>query len=71
MPLLGVILGLALATKWVAFYAIASIGILILIRSALGRLVTILGLAAGHGRPGLAGDRGDDHRAEHRQPRPW
>ncbi len=49
MPLLGVILGLALASKWVAFYAMASIGILILIRSALGRLVTILGLAAGTG----------------------
>jgi len=49
MPILGVILGLALASKWVALYAIASIGILILIRSALGRLITILGLAAGTG----------------------
>jgi hypothetical protein len=49
MPLLGVVLGLALVSKWVAFYAIASIGVLILIRSALGRLVTILGLAAGTG----------------------
>ncbi len=49
MPILGVILGLGLASKWVALYAIASIGILILIRSALGRLITILGLAAGTG----------------------
>jgi Dolichyl-phosphate-mannose-protein mannosyltransferase/C-terminal four TMM region of protein-O-mannosyltransferase len=49
MPVLGVILGLALASKWVALYAIASIGILILIRSALGRVITILGLAAGTG----------------------
>jgi len=32
MPALGLILGLALASKWVAMYAIASIGILILIR---------------------------------------
>ena len=49
MPLLGVVLGLALASKWVALYAIASIGVLILIRSALGRLLTVLGLAAGTG----------------------
>ena len=49
MPILGVVLGLALASKWVAFYAIASICVLILIRSALGRLMTILGLAAGTG----------------------
>jgi 4-amino-4-deoxy-L-arabinose transferase-like glycosyltransferase len=49
MPVLGVVLGLALASKWVAVYAMASIGILILLRSALGRLVTILGLAAGTG----------------------
>jgi hypothetical protein len=49
MPMLGILLGLALASKWVALYAIASIGILILIRSALGRLVTILAMAAGTG----------------------
>ena len=49
MPLLGVVLGLALASKWVGLYAIASIGILILIRSALGRVIVILGLAAGTG----------------------
>jgi hypothetical protein len=49
MPIIGVVLGFALASKWVAMYAIASIGILILIRSALGRLITIIGLAAGTG----------------------
>jgi hypothetical protein len=49
MPILGVLLGLGLAAKWVGLYAIASIGILILIRSALGRLVTILALALGTG----------------------
>jgi hypothetical protein len=49
MPVLGLVLGLALASKWVAMYAIASIGILILIRSALGRLITILGLAGATG----------------------
>jgi dolichyl-phosphate-mannose--protein O-mannosyl transferase len=52
MPLLGLIMGLALFTKWVALYAIASMGILILIRSALGRLITIVGLAAGTGTLG-------------------
>jgi LysM repeat protein/4-amino-4-deoxy-L-arabinose transferase-like glycosyltransferase len=52
MPILGVILGLGLASKWVGLYAMASIGILILIRSALGRLITILGLAFGTGALG-------------------
>jgi hypothetical protein len=45
MPLLGTALGLSLSSKWVAMYAIASIGVLILIRSALGRWITILALA--------------------------
>jgi hypothetical protein len=49
MPALGAILGLALASKWVAIYAIASMVMLVLIRSALGRLVTILGLAGAAG----------------------
>jgi hypothetical protein len=52
MPILGVVLGLALASKWVALYAIASIGVLILVRSALGRLITILAMAAGTGMLG-------------------
>jgi len=49
MPLLGVVLGLALGSKWVGLYAMASIGMLILIRSALGRLITVLSLALGTG----------------------
>ncbi len=49
MPGVGVLLGLALASKWVAVYAIGALGVLILVRSALGRLVVILGLAAGTG----------------------
>ncbi len=44
MPVIGVLLGLALASKWVAAYAIGALGILILARSALGRLVLILGM---------------------------
>jgi Gpi18-like mannosyltransferase len=44
MPVIGVLLGLALASKWVAAYAMAAMVLLILIRSALGRVVTILGL---------------------------
>ncbi|MBI3750323.1 MAG: phospholipid carrier-dependent glycosyltransferase [Chloroflexi bacterium] len=46
MPILGVILGLALASKWVAAYAIGGMGILILGRSALGRVLVGLGLVA-------------------------
>ncbi len=46
MPVIGVLLGLALASKWVALYAIFGIGLLILIRSALGRVVAILSLIA-------------------------
>ncbi len=44
MPLIGVMLGLGLASKWVAAYAIAAVGLLILVRSALGRVLTILAM---------------------------
>jgi predicted membrane-bound dolichyl-phosphate-mannose-protein mannosyltransferase len=44
MPLLGGLLGFALASKWVAAYAIGGLGILILARSALGRAVLLSGL---------------------------
>jgi hypothetical protein len=44
MPVIGLLLGLALASKWVAAYAIGALGILILARSALGRLVLLVGL---------------------------
>jgi hypothetical protein len=44
MPAIGVLLGLALASKWVAAYAIGALLLLILVRSALGRVLAILGL---------------------------
>ena len=44
MPVVGALLGLGLASKWVALYAIGGIGLLIMARSALGRLLTILAL---------------------------
>jgi predicted membrane-bound dolichyl-phosphate-mannose-protein mannosyltransferase len=44
MPAIGLFLGLALASKWVAAYAIGALGILILARSALGRLILIVGM---------------------------
>ncbi len=47
LPVVGVLLGLALASKWVGLYAIAGVGILILGRSALGRIVLILSLIGG------------------------
>jgi C-terminal four TMM region of protein-O-mannosyltransferase/Dolichyl-phosphate-mannose-protein mannosyltransferase len=46
MPIIGVLLGLALASKWVAAYAIGALVLLLLVRSALGRVVAILGLIA-------------------------
>ncbi len=44
MPVVGVLLGLALASKWVAAYAIGALGILILTRTALGRIILVIGL---------------------------
>jgi hypothetical protein len=44
MPIVGALLGLGLASKWVAAYAIAAVVILLLVRSALGRVVAIVGL---------------------------
>jgi len=44
MPVIGVLLGLALASKWVAAYAIGALGILVLVRSALGRLLLIVAM---------------------------
>ncbi len=46
MPVIGVLLGLGLASKWVAAYAIGALGILVIARSALGRVVLILGMIA-------------------------
>ena len=56
LPLVGVLIGLAAATKWVGIYALAGIWILVLARSALGRflLVALIGLVAvvaGFGAP--------------------
>ncbi|MEA2651299.1 MAG: dolichyl-phosphate-mannose-protein mannosyltransferase, partial [Chloroflexota bacterium] len=45
LPVVGVLLGLAAATKWVGFYALAGMWILVLARSSLGRLV-LVGLVA-------------------------
>src|SRR6478736_2383604 len=44
MPVVGLLLGLALASKWVAAYAIGALALLLLIRSALGRVLAVLGL---------------------------
>ncbi|HSW42912.1 MAG TPA: phospholipid carrier-dependent glycosyltransferase, partial [Patescibacteria group bacterium] len=46
LPFVGLLLGLALASKWVALYAIGGMAILILLRSALGRALIVVGLAA-------------------------
>ncbi|HET9417012.1 MAG TPA: phospholipid carrier-dependent glycosyltransferase, partial [Candidatus Limnocylindria bacterium] len=47
LPMVGVLIGLAAATKWVGFYAMAGLIVLALARSALGRLVLVMGVALG------------------------
>ena len=42
----GVLLGLALASKWVGAYAIGAVGLLILLRSALGRWIALAAMIA-------------------------
>ncbi len=46
VPLVGLLLGLALASKWVAAYAIGGFVLLMLLRSALGRVIALLGMIA-------------------------
>jgi Gpi18-like mannosyltransferase len=52
IPAIGVLLGLALASKWVGAYAIGGVLLLVLLRSALGRLIA---LAAMIGMTGVLG----------------
>ena len=47
LPLVGVLIGLAAATKWVGFYAMAGLIVLVLARSALGRLLLVAAVALG------------------------
>jgi predicted membrane-bound dolichyl-phosphate-mannose-protein mannosyltransferase len=42
----GLLLGLALASKWVGAYAIGGVGLLILFRSALGRVLALVAMVA-------------------------
>ena len=78
MPVIGVLLGLALASKWVAAYAIGALVLLLLVRSALGRVLAILGLIGittvlGYlaiSRPGGPGLRQPDVPADHDRPDP-
>jgi 4-amino-4-deoxy-L-arabinose transferase-like glycosyltransferase len=41
LPLVGVLIGLAAATKWVGFYALFGLWIMVLARSSLGRLALV------------------------------
>jgi predicted membrane-bound dolichyl-phosphate-mannose-protein mannosyltransferase len=47
LPLVGVLIGLAAATKWVGFYALAGLWVLVLARSDLGRLLLVALVALG------------------------
>ncbi len=56
LPLVGVLIGLAAATKWVGFYALAGLWVMVLARSHLGRFVLLavmafLAVVAGFGAP--------------------
>ena len=44
LPLIGLCLGLALAAKWVGLYAVGGIVLLILLRSAVGRVFALLAM---------------------------
>jgi dolichyl-phosphate-mannose--protein O-mannosyl transferase len=57
-PVVGLLLGLALASKWVAAYAIGFVILLVLLRSALGRIVALLGMVALTGVLGYVAIRG-------------
>lgn len=45
LPLLGILLGLACASKWVGFYAVGGIGLLTLLRTGLGRVLALGAMA--------------------------
>ncbi len=47
LPATGVLIGLAAASKWVGFYALAALLVLVLARSDLGRILIVAGLAFG------------------------
>ncbi len=56
LPLVGVLIGLAAASKWVGFYALAGLWVMVLARSHLGRFVLLaimafLAVVAGFGAP--------------------
>ncbi len=56
LPLVGVLIGLAAASKWVGFYALAGLWVMVLGRSHLGRFVLLaimafLAIVAGFGAP--------------------
>ncbi|MFO1539100.1 MAG: phospholipid carrier-dependent glycosyltransferase, partial [Chloroflexota bacterium] len=57
---IGLLLGLALASKWVAAYAIGGFALLVLLRSALGRLIALAGMVAITGVLGTAALRAPD-----------
>ncbi len=44
VPIIGVLLGLALASKWVAAYAIGGFLLLVMLRSGLGRIIALAGM---------------------------
>ena len=46
LPLLGILVGLACASKWVGFYALGGLVLLVFLRSAVGRWIALGGMVA-------------------------
>lgn len=55
LPTIGVLIGLAAASKWVGFYALAGLWVLVMARSHLGRLLLVGGLTLGAIAIGIGG----------------
>jgi dolichyl-phosphate-mannose--protein O-mannosyl transferase len=66
LALIGILLGLALASKWVAAYAIGGLGLLVLLRSALGRIIALLAMILLTGTLGALAIRPADVADPHR-----
>lgn len=63
---IGILLGLALASKWVAAYAMGGLALLVLLRSALGRIIALLALILMTGTLGALAIRPADVPEPHR-----
>ncbi len=64
LPLVGILLGLALGSKWVGAYAMGVVVLAILLRSALGRIIALVGMIGMTGVLGWLGLLADPSTAD-------